>query len=537
MRPKGKHNRRTLRAEEEEKQTSKATRAAKHVNKAAAGEEGGEPKREAPTSTNTKENQEQYQERQQRPRTENEGEQKQMRPEGKHNRRTTSAEADEEQTNKAKQAQKEQEAYLQAIAHLRTCASEDMTNKQKERIQETINILEKAISIVAQKQDKNKEGQNKDKQEGERTKERRLEHSSQQEQERTVKIFFSNITVDGPTAQNFLKEEGQQYDAVGMVETHRGPAETDEMLRRWKESNFKAAATPAKATGRSKGGTSGGAIMGIKTKHQATSLRHLALKEDQQKGMLDMDAFSAGPIDFEDFAMMNWRIKDHTLTVGAAYLTDKMKFTGRNLTKLSNIATAIQSQGKYWILLADWNMEPQELTETGWPEAIGGEVLKPKGGDFTCSAGKGAMLDYAVISKKAQQMVISFTIKETPWGPHQGLVMELAAQPEAALAWRLPTPARFDHPKRGNKPADPDSKKSWRNEAQKPAKHTRRNSRQRKDHRRAQARTLPTSLHKEARGQTEEEGKHQASTLRTQAKQRAARMGATSLYPSKKTRN
>ena len=82
-------------------------------------------------------------------------------------------------------------------------------------------------------------------------------------------------------------------------------------------------------------------MLGVKTKHQAMSFRHLAQREDQQKGMMDYQNFKAGPVDFEDFTMMNWRLRGQTITLAVAYLTDRIKMTGKNLTKLSNMAAAI----------------------------------------------------------------------------------------------------------------------------------------------------------------------------------------------------
>ena len=126
---------------------------------------------------------------------------------------------------------------------------------------------------------------------------------------------------------------GPQHDAIGMVETHQPHSYTDELLKKWKQANFKAVVSPAQPTGRSKEGTSGGVVLGVRTKHQAVSFRPLAQKEEQQKGMMDHQHFQAGPINFEDFAMMSWRLKGHSVTLAVAYLTDKIKKTGRNLSK------------------------------------------------------------------------------------------------------------------------------------------------------------------------------------------------------------
>ena len=108
---------------------------------------------------------------------------------------------------------------------------------------------------------------------------------------------------------------------------------------------MKATLTPALPTGRSERGTSGGAILGIRTRHQTTLLRHLALRESQQRGMQNDLNFVAGPIDFWDFVVMAWRLKGITLHIGIIDLTDGIGIAGTNLAKLKNLVGVLLGQG------------------------------------------------------------------------------------------------------------------------------------------------------------------------------------------------
>ena len=47
------------------------------------------------------------------------------------------------------------------------------------------------------------------------------------------KFFFSNISIWGPKARQFLEERNAQADGMGFVETHMPPQQSEDILARW----------------------------------------------------------------------------------------------------------------------------------------------------------------------------------------------------------------------------------------------------------------------------------------------------------------
>ena len=77
------------------------------------------------------------------------------------------------------------------------------------------------------------------------------------------------------------------------------------------------------------------------------------------------------------------RLKGMNLLVVCLYLTTGENASRSNNTKLSEVITFIKQVGGHYVILADWNMTPEELVRWGVLQSIGGEILKPQA-EFTC---------------------------------------------------------------------------------------------------------------------------------------------------------
>ena len=110
----------------------------------------------------------------------------------------------------------------------------------------------------------------------------------------------------------------------------------------------------------------------------------------------------------------------------ALYLTDAIGITGANIAKLVALAAFLGGIRDPWIILADWNVVPADLEASGWPAALGGTIMTPAGIDFSCTAGQGRLLDYAVVSKDARPMITALdAVHGLPWKTHLGLRVSL----------------------------------------------------------------------------------------------------------------
>ncbi|CAK0834712.1 unnamed protein product, partial [Prorocentrum cordatum] len=83
------------------------------------------------------------------------------------------------------------------------------------------------------------------------------------------------------------------------------------------------------------------------------------------------------------------------LLVGTMYLHGSEDLSERNRHILCAMGQAVKSAGLPFILSADWQVAPEELTESGWVAGIGGVVVAPKVGTVRPSE---RVIDYFVMS-------------------------------------------------------------------------------------------------------------------------------------------
>ena len=105
---------------------------------------------------------------------------------------------------------------------------------------------------------------------------------------------------------------------------------------------------------------------------------------------------------------------------GVACFVDGIKATGENLTLLKEIGAFLKLLNGPWLLLADFNMLPRFLMETGWLQSVRGRLHIPQNTQFTCRNG-GGLLDYAVSSEGVADGLLLLGDLDGPWRPHLGL--------------------------------------------------------------------------------------------------------------------
>eukprot|EP00959_Pyramimonas_sp_CCMP1952_P259688 5429738-Pyramimonas_sp.AAC.1 len=60
----------------------------------------------------------------------------------------------------------------------------------------------------------------------------------------------------------------------------------------------------------------------------------------------------------------------------------------------------------FWIVLADWNMTPRQLADSGYPEEWGGSILVAPG-SATCGKGSESTVDFAVVKRGLESSVVN----------------------------------------------------------------------------------------------------------------------------------
>ena len=76
------------------------------------------------------------------------------------------------------------------------------------------------------------------------------------------------------------------------------------------------------------------------------------------------------------------------ITVAALYLWVGVGPAGANLELLADVARILQGNGQPFLAFADWNLEPQDLRDTGWLAHVGADIVPQPSLQGTCTAGQ-----------------------------------------------------------------------------------------------------------------------------------------------------
>ena len=106
--------------------------------------------------------------------------------------------------------------------------------------------------------------------------------------------------------------------------------------------------------------------------------------------------------------------------------------------------SSIQAGVVNHIIVGDWNMEPEELQDTGWLEKVAGKVIIPPAA-VTCAQGKGSLIDYIVVNEAGAAYVEEITLDaKGHWKPHLGYTIWLSGDAEEVEVQALARPRKFD---------------------------------------------------------------------------------------------
>ena len=94
------------------------------------------------------------------------------------------------------------------------------------------------------------------------------------------------------------------------------------------------------------------------------------------------------------------------------------------------------------MLLTDWNVTPQELAASRWPEIINGTNVCPKDTSFTCTSGPGRLIDFAFVRSDFAAALSEVDLDSTtPWAPHSSIVLQLNRAPRNIVTRILRKPS------------------------------------------------------------------------------------------------
>ena len=122
-----------------------------------------------------------------------------------------------------------------------------------------------------------------------------------------------------------------------------------------------------------------------------------------------------------------WLLKGLTLAVVFAYFSTGDDAQAANQVKMAQILEFTHSIRTPFAIAADFNIEPDQLWETGWVQSLGqrASIVVPEVG-HTCTTGRGRIIDFAVISDSVQPFWRGITPEyNSPCKPHIGTCLQV----------------------------------------------------------------------------------------------------------------
>ena len=223
----------------------------------------------------------------------------------------------------------------------------------------------------------------------------------------SLMVFAGNVTTFGRKVLTYFKQNPQYHIGL-LAETHLSQAMADDEETRIQKLGMRGihahgqtgldhqAAEPVPGpTGGVKGGT---AIL---------AKRHLRVGSIPAAARAELA---------NDIAPCVVHLRGMKVLMVSAYLRPGLGLAGENLRRLQALGALVGATRHPWIIHADWNLEPEELTASQWLVLVGGSIMMPADIAGTCLRGQVRKLDYLVVGGGAERFVSGLSLaKDTPW--------------------------------------------------------------------------------------------------------------------------
>ena len=227
-----------------------------------------------------------------------------------------------------------------------------------------------------------------------------------------LQIGFANVTSYRPEVKTWVMQRPEPVWCL--QETHLAGAEHERKvheLRRSKKVVHSQQAYPTEA-----GGTSGGVL--------TLASAHLNVQEGP--GWMQ---------DGKGFQISHLRNHGWTLHIVNVYLCSGVGPSGGvNPALLSALATELAGLAGQWVVVGDWNCEPEELSATGFLQMVHGELMVPR----HCTTSQGSCLDYVVMSKPLCACSDVAVEVDVPFAPHLAVLLSIRKAWGQAIVRQLP---------------------------------------------------------------------------------------------------
>ena len=177
-------------------------------------------------------------------------------------------------------------------------------------------------------------------------------------------------------------------ELFGFIEVHKTFSEFDYVNSKFKRYGREVVLNGAQLIGRSEDGTHGGELASATSDIVFVKFKETVINQIQSETG-DTVHFSGGIL----------RMKNVSVLFIFAYLKCSVGMNDENQRRMEQISLLIKIHGLPWILYADFNMLPEELSKSGWPQFLKAEIVIPTGATSTLKNVSGRIIDYLMVHR------------------------------------------------------------------------------------------------------------------------------------------
>ena len=128
-----------------------------------------------------------------------------------------------------------------------------------------------------------------------------------------------------------------------------------------------------------------------------------------------------------------WRLRGISITLVTVYPWSGEGMSNRNWEIFVQLRHFLKASGIPFLIMADFNMTPQQLEDSGWLESLDAMCLVPE--VLTTAKRSKRIIDFGVCSKSIRPMLtIPYEVPGTPWSPHLAFVIWVYSRPRSLLS-------------------------------------------------------------------------------------------------------
>ena len=239
--------------------------------------------------------------------------------------------------------------------------------------------------------------------------------------DKVVKVLLGNLTSLSPKMENYLFRPSVNKNVIlyGLLEAHKTIGELESLKSKFNSYGRSLVLNPAILTGRSETGNHGGEIASARNDTDFVKFQDQVINQIQTESG-DTVHFSGGIFRFRNFSIVFVFL----------YLVTSVGMNDENSRRMEQVNILLKILGLPFIIYSDFNMLPDELSKSGWPQFLKAEIVTPIGATSTLKKVSGRIIDYLLVHRSILGVVQSLMLNSiAPSTPHYFLDLTLMANP------------------------------------------------------------------------------------------------------------